>query len=178
MLMAPCRVRRIALLSSLFLCQKQMVQREKVEELESSLLQDSAEDQNLELGAWQQGKGEGGLVLTPLEEAAWAQRQAALRHSILDKEAALARQVVQEVDTDTMLHKYDKVGILHILHAAYNTLQEVSSEKRRRAAVFYVDRGESVLACVRWWLYTWTFIGLNSADQAEAIFITRFFATK
>ena len=54
----------------------------------------------------------------------------------------------------------------------------MNSKRRRRAAVFYVDRGESVLACVRWWLYTWTFIGLNSADQAEAIFITRFFATK
>ena len=49
------------------------------------------------------------------------------------------------------------------------TLKEVSSERRRRAAVFYVDRGESVLACVRWWLYTWTFIGLNTADQAPDI---------
>ena len=77
------------------------------------MLQDLAEDQNLEFGQWRPGGGEGGLVLTPLEEAAWARRQAALRHSILDKEAALARQVVQEVDTDIMLHQYDKVGILH-----------------------------------------------------------------
>ena len=80
------------------------------------MLQDSAEDQNLELGAWQQGEGEGGLVLTPLEEAAWARRQAALRQGILAREAALARQVVQEVDTETMLHEHDKVGLLHKHH--------------------------------------------------------------
>ena len=54
-------------------------------------------------------------MLSPLEEAAWARRQAALRHSILDKEASLARQVVQEVDTETMLHEYDEVGLLHRL---------------------------------------------------------------
>ena len=51
--------------------------------IESSLLQDWAEDQNLELGAWQQSGGEGGLVLSPLEEAAWARRQATLRHQSL-----------------------------------------------------------------------------------------------
>ena len=61
---------------------------------------------------------------------------------------------------------------------AYNPLQKESSDRRRRAAVFYVDRGESVLACVRWWLYTWSFIGLDTADQAHPFCITRFFGAK
>ena len=86
-LMAPCKVGRRVLLSPFFFlplsaskANGPAMRGEEEELIESSLLQDWAEDQNLELGAWQQSRGEGGLVLSPLEEAAWARRQAALRH--------------------------------------------------------------------------------------------------
>ena len=37
--------------------------------------------------------------------------------------------------------------------------------RRRRAAVFYLDRGGG-LEMVRWWLHTWRFLGLDTAAQA------------
>ena len=32
--------------------------------------------------------------------------------------------------------------------------------------MFYVDTGDSVMDYVRWWIYTWTEIGLDSVDEA------------
>ena len=55
------------------------------------------------------------------------------------------KEAVAEVDTDDMLH--------------------ASDSKRRRAAVFYVDKGSSGISQVNWWVYTWKFIGLNAPDQ-------------
>jgi len=38
--------------------------------------------------------------------------------------------------------------------------------EKRRAAVFYVDKGKGGIANVRWWIYSWRFIGLNTAEEA------------
>ena len=40
------------------------------------------------------------------------------------------------------------------------------SGEDRRAAVFYVDKGKGALANINWWIYTWKFIGLNTAEEA------------
>ena len=59
------------------------------------------------------------------------------------------KKVVEEVDFDDLLHEFDKKD----------------PDKRRRAAVFYVDKGDEFLEMVKWWIYTWRFIGLDSVDQ-------------
>ena len=38
--------------------------------------------------------------------------------------------------------------------------------ENRRAAVFYVDKGKGAIASVKWWIYSWKFIGLNTAEEA------------
>ena len=43
--------------------------------------------------------------------------------------------------------------------------------ERRRAAVFYLDRGGSAVASVKWWIYTWRFIGLDVSEEAFDIVI-------
>ena len=104
---------------------------------------ENIEDQNLELGVWRNGS------LAPLEDSAWQRRQAAIRQMILDTERAGVRAAVAEVEVDTMLHEHDTAD----------------PARRRRAAVFYLDRGSSGLDMVRWWIYTWRFIGLDTAEQ-------------
>ena len=104
---------------------------------------ENIEDQNLELGVWRNGS------LAPLDDSAWQRRQAAIRQMILDTERAGVRAAVAEVEVDTMLHEFDTAD----------------PARRRRAAVFYLDRGSGGLDMVRWWIYTWRFIGLDTAEQ-------------
>ena len=104
---------------------------------------ENIEDQNLELGVWRNGS------LAPLDDSAWQRRQAAIRQMILDTERAGVRAAVAEVEVDTMLHEHDTAD----------------TARRRRAAVFYLDRGSSGLDMVRWWIYTWRFVGLDTAEQ-------------
>ena len=104
---------------------------------------ENIEDQNLELGVWKNGS------LAPLDDSAWQRRQAAIRQMILDTERAGVRAAVAEVEVDTMLHEHDTAD----------------PARRRRAAVFYLDRGSGGLDMVRWWIYTWRFIGLDTAEQ-------------
>ena len=59
-------------------------------------------------------------------------------------------RVLQHVAEEELLHAHDT--------------QEAA--RRRRAAVFYLDRGKDGLDMVRWWLYTWRSIGLDTAAQA------------
>ena len=107
---------------------------------------DAAEDQNFELGAWITEANSTEPQLTPLDINAWGNRQRILRQNILDASVLEAKEAVSAVEVDDLLHEFDDV-----------------SADRRRAAVFYVDRGMG--AMVRWWLYTWRFLGLDSAEQ-------------
>ena len=59
-------------------------------------------------------------------------------------------RVLQHVAEEELLHAHDT--------------QEAA--RRRRAAVFYLDRGRGGLEMVRWWLYTWRSLGLDTAAQA------------
>ena len=47
-----------------------------------------------------------------------------------------------------------------LLHSA-----DPAGGRGRRAAVFYLDRGSSGLAQVRWWLHAWRHIGLDSEEE-------------
>ena len=58
-------------------------------------------------------------------------------------------RVLQHVAEEEQLHAHDTLA----------------AGRRRRAAVFYLDRGGG-LEMVRWWLHTWRFLGLDTAAQA------------
>ena len=113
--------------------------------VELELCRDHAEDQNLELGLWNMETDK----LNPVDVDSWQQRQDTMRNKFLESERGAVLEAVREVDIDTMLHEYDTVDTDH----------------RRRAAVFYVDKGSSAMSQVNWWVYTWRFIGLNTQRQ-------------
>ena len=71
----------------------------------------------------------------------------------LDHELNTVRKAVKEIEADDLLHQHD------------NKTVTTGQRGRRRAAVFYVDRGAGGLAHVNWWLYTWRFLGLARAEQ-------------
>ena len=112
-------------------------------------LQNNTEDQNVEFGVWKEQAGGGEAKLTPLDIKSWEKRQKELRHNFMESELVGVKKAVEEVDIDDLLHEFDKKD----------------PDKRRRAAVFYVDKGDKGLDMVRWWIYTWRFIGLDSVDQ-------------
>ena len=116
---------------------------------------DNAEDQNMELGRWVK-TGEK-TKLTPLDPSAWSVRQASMREAFLEAERPGVRRAVEEVDMDNLLHENDKPH----------------PDMRRRAAVFYLDKGSSGMAMVKWWMTAWRFIGLDSAEQGfDLVFMT------
>ena len=117
---------------------------------------DNAEDQNLELGRWVETGGR--RKLTPLSIPAWRARQDTLREAFLAAERPGVRRAVEEVEMEDLLHQYD---------------DKVEEGKRRRAAVFYLDKGTSGLAMVKWWLAGWRLIGLDSAEERfDLVFMT------
>ena len=113
------------------------------------LFQNNTEDQNIEFGTWKNQTDGSEPKLTPLDMRAWEKRQKDLRHNFLQSELVEVKKAVEEVDIDDLLHEFDKKN----------------PEKKRRAAVFYVDRGDTGLDMVKWWIYTWKFIGLDSINQ-------------
>ena len=112
--------------------------------LAMELCDSRAEEQNMELARWADTS-----TLAPLDTAAWQRRQDAIRSQVLGQERRLVSRALQEVDQDLALHEYD----------------QQDPARRRRAAVFYLDRGSGGLDMVRWWIYTWRFIGLDTAEQ-------------
>jgi len=110
---------------------------------------DYAEDQNMELGTWEKSGGGEDLKLTPIDVSSWRRRQDNMRNSFIEAETEGVKKIVKDIDIDNLLHEFDTVDI----------------NKRRRAAVFYVDKGTSGIEQVNWWVYTWRFIGLDTVDQ-------------
>ena len=43
--------------------------------------------------------------------------------------------------------------------------------EKRRAVVFYLDRGTAGLASLHWWILAWEFIGLNDKEEGFDIVI-------
>ena len=66
-----------------------------------------------------------------------------MRNSFIEAETDGVKKIVKDIDIDNLLHEFDTVDV----------------NKRRRAAVFYVDKGTSGIEQVNWWVYTWRFIG-------------------
>ena len=87
-----------------------------------SSFQELSEDQNFEFGKW----NEETKKLAPLDVDSWQKRQETMRKSYLDSERPNVKKAVEEVDIDNLLHEFDKKD----------------PAKRRRAAVFYVDKVE------------------------------------
>ena len=103
----------------------------------------------MEFGVWKNQSDGSEAKLTPLDIKSWEKRQKDLRLNFMESELVGVRKAVEEVDIDDLLHEFDSKD----------------PEKRRRAAVFYVDQGDKGLDMVRWWIYTWRFIGLDSVNQ-------------
>ena len=70
-----------------------------------------------------------------------------------DAELSLTKPVVttalEEIALDDLLHVGGVQG----------------EEKRRRAVVFYLDKGVGGVASLLWWLHAWEFIGLDRAEE-------------
>ena len=119
--------------------------------LQLNFCQDLAEDQNLELGTWQ------GDTLAPLDEQEWRRRQEKMRDTILAKEKKVVSKALEDVDVDNSLHEFDKT----------------EARERRRAAVFYLDKGAGGVTMAKWWIFTWRFIGLDTAQEGfDLVFMT------
>ena len=83
----------------------------------------------------------------------WEVRQAAIRNDQLHKNKVILTKVLEEIDENDIMHVGGFRG------------------ERRRAAVFYLDRGVGAIASVKWWIHTWQFIGLNVSEEAFDIVI-------
>ena len=104
------------------------------------------EDQVVEMGVLKDYGG-GNHVLEPLEGLeSWRTRQARLRSHLL----SVAMKEVAEP----------------IAEAANKPLPPSTVQRRRRAVVFYLDRGSGFLSYLNWWLLAWRLLGLNSAAEA------------
>ena len=107
-----------------------------------------AEDQAVEVGRWRAGEQpEDELLLHPLDLADWAARQASLRSRLLAAATPGLTAALAELKHAELLHSADP---------------PVTPHSGRRAAVFYLDRGTSGLANLRWWIHAWRDIGLDS----------------
>ena len=81
-----------------------------------------------------------------------------MREAFLAAERPGVRRAVEEVELDNLLHQHDR-------------LEE--GGRRRRAAVFYLDKVSSGLAMLRWWLAAWRLIGLDRAEEGfDLVFMT------
>ena len=60
-----------------------------------------------------------------------------------------------------------------LLHSSDGQLEANPDQDRRRAAVFYADHVAGVMAFVNWWIFTWRFLGLDSAEEGfDLVFMT------
>ena len=83
----------------------------------------------------------------------WEIRQAAIRNKQLSINKIVVTKTLEEIDQEDFTNVEGVKG------------------KRRRAAVFYLDKGVEAIASVMWWIYTWRFIGLNASEEAFDIVI-------
>ena len=67
----------------------------------------------------------------------------------------MVEKALQEIEEDDLLHQFEN-----------RTEQVAVGSKRRRGVVFYVDQGDNTMTYVRWWIFAWRFIGLDSVDEA------------
>ena len=91
--------------------------------------------------------------MSPIDQEEWQLRQDNMRTEVMKREKVVVAKTLEEIDMDIALHEFDKTN----------------NDNRRRAAVFYVDKGEGGLKMIKWWIYTWKFIGLDAAEQGYHI---------
>ena len=82
-----------------------------------------------------------------------------LQLGLSDSERSEVGRTLKELEEDDLLHSHD--------------MTIPSPGQRRRAAVFYVDQGNNVLSYISWWIFTWRFIGLHTAEEGfDLVFMT------
>merc|ERR1719342_998762 len=129
-------------------CRKCLTGRKRGEPLEMKFCDLYVEDQNFEFGR-RIAQDDGPPMLSPIDVEAWQLRQDKMRTEVMNREKVVVAKTLEEIDMDMALHEFDKTN----------------NDNRRRAAVFYVDKGEGGLKMINWGIYTWKFIGLDSAEQ-------------
>jgi len=90
--------------------------------------------------------------LLPLDTENWKIRQERLRNKNL------------------ALYKEEVTRTLKEIEGDENRRLGLPSEGNRRAVVFYVPNGQQI-EYLRWWIYTWNFIGLSDEKQAFDIIL-------
>ena len=106
-----------------------------------------AEEQMVEVGDYTLNKEQ--VALIPRDVGEWQARQDRARQRLLEETKAPVLKVIDEIAKDDLVHILDrKIG------------------KVRRAVVFYMDKGETSLQQLRWWLLAWRFIKLDEEQEA------------
>ena len=114
------------------------------------------DDQIVEVGVvWPAGRNgmAGETRLVPYDLELWRERAEARRTEELQLAGAEVARVLREVGQQNRSGSLGRV------------------ERSRRAVVFYVDRGTGFLDSLRWWIFTWRAIGLDSARAAFDIVV-------
>ena len=92
-------------------------------------------------------------LLLLVDNDAWAERQASMRAAELSSTKISVTAALEEIALDDLLHAGGYRG------------------EKRRAVVFYLDRGTSGLASLLWWIQAWEFIGLSDKEEEFDIVI-------
>ena len=78
-------------------------------------------------------------ALLPINIVEWQARQDRARQRLLEETKAIVAEALDEIHRDDLEH----------------LLERRRTGEMRRAVVFYMDMGETVLQQLRWWLKAW-----------------------
>ena len=102
-----------------------------------------AEDQMVEMGEYnlqdQMGEYNNLQALLPINIVEWQARQDRARQRLLEEAKVTVAEALDEIHRDDLEH----------------LLERRRTGEMRRAVVFYMDMGETVLQQLRWWLKAW-----------------------
>ena len=83
-----------------------------------------------------------------------------MRQHLLDSEQENLSKAIKEIEDDDLMHQYDVDNLKDgEIWSSPSTKQNGVGMMKRRAAVFYVDKNDGVIAYINWWIFSWKFIG-------------------
>ena len=86
-----------------------------------------------------------------------------MRQHLLDSEQENLTKAIKEIEDDDLMHQYDVDNSYNLndgeIGSSPSTKQNGVVMMKRRAAVFYVDKNDGVIAYINWWIFSWKFIG-------------------
>ena len=86
-----------------------------------------------------------------------------MRQHLLDSEQENLTKAIKEIEDDDLMHQYDVDNSYNLkdgeIGSSPSTKKNGVVMMKRRAAVFYVDKNDGVIAYINWWIFSWKFIG-------------------